>query len=110
MNSLIYSVADDVSMKASRNVFYVLMPSCFMLHARRQCRIVTADSNADVPICPLKCVHVRQIIDSHLLGDLQQVLEEYIYISGGRYIHDLYDLYDLAHVGGWEPYSLHDLL
>ena len=25
------------------------------------------------------------------------------------YIPDLYDLYDLAHDGGWEPYNLHDL-
>ena len=26
-----------------------------------------------------------------------------------RYIPDLYDLYDLAHVAGWEPYNPHDL-
>ena len=29
-----------------------------------------------------------------------------------RFIHDLYDLhnlYDLAHVAGWEPYNLHHL-
>ena len=24
-------------------------------------------------------------------------------------IYGLYELYDLAHVAGWEPYSLHDL-
>ena len=24
--------------------------------------------------------------------------------------YDLYDLYDLAHVAGWKPYNLHDLL
>ena len=27
----------------------------------------------------------------------------------GRHIPGLYDLYDLADVAGWEPYSLHDL-
>ena len=32
-----------------------------------------------------------------------------IYIFQGRYIPDLYDLYDLAHVAGWEPYNLYDL-
>ena len=26
-----------------------------------------------------------------------------------RSVPDLYDLYDLAHVSGWEPYVLHDL-
>ena len=27
-----------------------------------------------------------------------------------RYAPDLYDPYDLAHVAGWGPYNLHDLL
>ena len=26
------------------------------------------------------------------------------------YKRQLYDLYDLAHVAGWDPYNLHDLL
>ena len=32
-----------------------------------------------------------------------------IYIFEGRYIPDLYDLYDLAHVGGREPCNRRDL-
>ena len=39
-----------------------------------------------------------QIIDSHM-----------IYCRSFRE-DDLYDLCDLAHVAGWEPYNLHDLL
>ena len=34
-------------------------------------------------------------------------------IFQGRYnpdLYDLYDLYDLAHVVGWKPYTLHDML
>ena len=35
-----------------------------------------------------------------------QIIESFVYIFEGRQVPGLYDL--VAHVGGWEPYSLHD--
>ena len=51
---------------------------------------------------PHNSAHLVQIVDSHMM----------MYVFQGRYIPDLYDLcdlYELAHVAGWDPYNVRGL-